>query len=402
MTVGRNVLRERLIAVLLVLGSVMATLALGELALRATGFSAAAFWAPDEVTGGRLRSGAAGWNRNEGVAYVQINSQGLRDREHSLDKPPGVYRIAVLGDSYAEAMQVGIDQAFWSLLPGQLESCGFAGGKRIETINFGVSGYGTAQELLTLRSRAWRYSPDLVLLAFFPGNDVRNNSKLLEPQRDRPFFVLRAGGLDLDNSFRKMPEFQEMLYRAQHFDALRQLRLYELARKLRMAADGAALRQNAPIAAAIAEGKANAPSLNEPGIDEEVLRPPPDAAWREAWEVTDRLIVQMGQEVHARGAQFLLAVLSMPSAVYPDPALRTHYAQARGIDDLLYPETHLLRLAQSQGIDAVGLGAPMQRHADATGAFLHGFPNTKPGFGHWNQAGHALAASLIARHLCPR
>ena len=49
-----------------------------------------------------------------------------------------------------------------------------------------------------------------------------------------------------------------------------------------------------------------------------------------------------------------------------------------------------------------GPPVPMQRQADATGVFLHGFRNTKPGFGHWNQAGHALAASLIARHLCPR
>src|SRR5437762_1953744 len=126
MTVGPNVLRERLIGVLLVLAGALAALALGEGALRATRFSYAAFWSPDEVAGGRLRPGAAGWNRTEGEAYVQINSQGLRDREHSLDKPPGVYRIAVLGDSYAEAMQVAIDEAFWSLLPAQLESCGFA------------------------------------------------------------------------------------------------------------------------------------------------------------------------------------------------------------------------------------------------------------------------------------
>jgi hypothetical protein len=32
--------------------------------------------------------------------------------------------------------------------------------------------------------------------------------------------------------------------------------------------------------------------------------------------------------------------------------------------------------------------------------FLHGFPNTRPGFGHWNEAGHALAARLIAARLC--
>ena len=68
-------------------------------------------------------------------------------------------------------------------------------------INFGVSGYGTAQELLTLRHYVWDYSPDIVLMAFLPGNDVRNNSKELEPEKLRPFFRLRDGELELDRSF---------------------------------------------------------------------------------------------------------------------------------------------------------------------------------------------------------
>src|SRR5436305_593359 len=83
---------------------------------------------------------------------VRISSQGLRDREHRIAKPAGTYRIAVLGDSYAEAMQVEMDHAFWALLPEKLKACGFAGGKSIETVNFGVSGYGTAHELLMLQN----------------------------------------------------------------------------------------------------------------------------------------------------------------------------------------------------------------------------------------------------------
>jgi hypothetical protein len=381
-----------------VLAGTAVALGLGELALRALGFSQPVFSSPDVVAGSRLRPGAAGWTHAEGAAYVRINSQGWRDREHSFEKPAGVYRIAVLGDSYAEAMQVPLEQAFWSLLPGQLGRCGFAPGREIEAINFGVSGYGTAQELVTLRERAWRYAPDLVLLAFFPGNDVRNNSKALEPDQQRPFFVLRGGGLELDESFRDAPRFRQKVRSAERFTALRDLRLYELMWKVR--AGNFRVHHNAPIAVALADGS-QVPSLNEAGLDENVLRPPADGAWREAWEVTDRLIVEMQQEVRAGGARFVLAVLSTPSAVYPDPALRKRYAEVLGIDDLFYPETRLLRLARENGIDAVGLGPEMQRYADATGSFLHGFPNSKPGFGHWNEAGHALAASLIARHLCP-
>jgi hypothetical protein len=395
----RGRLRERLIAALLVGGGLTLALVLGEAMLRAVDFSFPGFHAPDDIRGSRLRPGAEGWNRREGEVFVKINSQGLRDREHAVDKPRHVYRIAVLGDSYAEALQVEIEEAFWALLPQQLARCALAQGKQIEAINFGASGYGTAQQLLTLRHHAWTYAPDLVLLAFFPGNDVRNNSKALEPNKLRPFFVLREDGeLELDDSFRGAAEFLEHKRRGARFTALRELRLYELSRKLR-ATDGG-VRHNAPIAVALAEGRQDIPSLSEPGLDEHVLRRPPDAAWEEAWTITDKLIVAMHQEVRARGARFLLAVLSAPAVVYPDPVLRKRYAEFLRIDEPFYPERRLKQLGERHGFDVVLLGPDMQRQADATGEFLHGFPNGKLGFGHWNQAGHALGASLIGRHLC--
>jgi hypothetical protein len=388
--------RELLIRSLLVVSGTALALALAEGALRVAGFSFPALYTTDEVVGSRLRPGAAGWNRSEGEAYVRISSQGLRDREHAPGKPQDRYRIAVLGDSYAEALQVPLEQTFWAKLPQRLERCAFAPGRQVEPINFGVSGYGTAQQLLVLRERAWTFSPDLVLLAFFPGNDVRNNSRTLERDKARPFFVLRDGALELDPSFRESAEFRKR--RPGPFAALRDLRLYELTRKLRAARPGPRAH-NAPVAAALADGRHFA-GLAEPGLDENVMRAQVHEAWDEAWTVTEELIATMQREVRARGARFLLVVLSSPALVYPDRALRERYARLIGVDDLLYPETRLAQLARRHGFEAVMLGPQMQRHADATGSFLHGFPGGRPGFGHWNKDGHALAAELIARHLC--
>src|SRR5258708_9660810 len=143
--------------------SVALALVMGEAALRLVAFSYPNFWEPDPLTGSKLRPGMEGWQRDEGRSYVKISSQGLRDREHPIGKPAGTYRIAILGDSYAEAMQVELEQAFWALLPKKLEACGFAAGRRVEAVNFGVSGYGTANELLPLRTRVWQYSTDLVV-----------------------------------------------------------------------------------------------------------------------------------------------------------------------------------------------------------------------------------------------
>jgi hypothetical protein len=46
------------------------------------------------------------------------------------------------------------------------------------------------------------------------------------------------------------------------------------------------------------------------------------------------------------------------------------------------------------------LAPELQKRAEAGGVYYHGFSNTKPGFGHWNEAGHAAAAELIAERLC--
>jgi len=375
--------------------SIVVTLLLAEGALRVAGFSYPNFWQPDPLTGSRLRPGMEGWQRDEGRAFVKINTQGLRDREHAVAKPAGTYRIAVLGDSYAEAMQVDLERTFWSLLPEKLQSCGFAGGKRVETVNFGVSGYGTGHELLTLRERVWPYSPDMVLLAFFPGNDVRNNSRALEGEKGRAYFSLKDGKLFLDTAFRDDPEFVAKQHIAAHRAALQDLRLYQILRRVR-AGNIAQHFHNAPVAAALASGA----KLTEPGLDEQVFHEPREPKWQEAWDITDRLVVAAGEDTRQHGARFVLAVLSTPGSVYPDAQMRARYAESLGVKSLFYPEERLQRLGAQAGFEVLALAPQMQRQADAQHLFLHGFPNTKQGFGHWNEAGHALAAELIASELC--
>src|SRR4029078_8121917 len=131
-----------------------------------------------------------------------INSAGLRDREHPYAKPPNTFRIAVVGDSYPEAFPVEMQDAFWVLMEKQLQECGAFPGKTIEVINFGVSGYGTAQELITLREQVWKYSPDLVMLTVTTNNDISDNVRVLKKTNRVPYFVFQDGKLTLDDSFK--------------------------------------------------------------------------------------------------------------------------------------------------------------------------------------------------------
>jgi hypothetical protein len=384
-------MRRFLVPLALLAGSVVVALLAGELALRALGYSAPIWYQPDPKLGWALRPGVAGWFTREGRAYVEVNASGRRDGEVAPDKAKDVYRIAVLGDSYSEAMQVALGQAYWALLPQRLAACGFQPGMRIEVLNFGVSGYGTAQQYVMLETRAMRYRPDLVLLQFTNGNDVKDNSAALSEEKARPFFMLAAdGSLRVDDSFASSPGMRR--HESASFRAARRLadhsRVVQLVRSVR----------SLPIGKAHAGGGQE--SGVEQGLESVVLAPPRDRSWEESWRVTEALIARIGELAAGNGARLIVVTVPYAIQVHPDGKLRQTLQVKLGVPDLFYPDRRIEKLAQRTGILAVPLAPAMQPLAEASGAFYHGFQNVGMGRGHWNAEGHSAAADLIARALC--
>ena len=360
-----------------------------ELLLRLSDYSAPVWYQPDPRLGWTLRPGVQGLFTAEGRAHVSVNAAGFRDREHPLDKPEGVYRIAVLGDSYSEAMQVPVQAAYWAQLPAQLAACGFRRGREIEVLNFGVAGFGTAQQLLLLESVALRYRPDLVLLQFTNGNDVRNNSFALEEEKQRPFFGLDARGrLRVDDSFAASPAH---LRRASLSSTL-----------LRKASDRSRVVQllravsQAPL---LSRAHAGADAV-EAGLETAVLAAPRSALWEDAWRITEALIARTHELAARNGAAMLLVTVPYAVQVHPERRVRESLQAKLGVPDLFYPDRRLAAFAGKRGLPALALAPEMLRLAEAKGVALHGFKNAQPGFGHWNEQGHAAAAALIAQKLC--
>jgi hypothetical protein len=194
--------------IFLVLSSLIITICLVEATLRFIDFDYPTWQRLNENTGTEHYPGVEGWNRDEGENYIKINRDGMRGPVHIKKKPSNVFRVAVIGDSFAEGYQVPLEKTFSAILEKDLNKCMPYGNKKIEVINFGIGDHGTANELFVLREQAWHYEPDIVLLAFFSGNDIRNNSKVLEPQKIRPFFTLQNGELILDDSFKRTRAFE--------------------------------------------------------------------------------------------------------------------------------------------------------------------------------------------------
>jgi hypothetical protein len=387
-----------LIALGLLFGCVLA-----EIALRVAGYSYPEFYQPDEMRGYALRPNMEGWYRKEGAAYIHINSDGLRDREHTKTKLPNTIRIAVIGDSYPEALPVSIEETFWSLLAGKLEQCDAVGGRKIEVINFGVSGYGTAQELITLRERVWQYSPDIVMLAITTNNDISDNLRELKKTDQVPYFLDRDGKLTLDDSFRATRNFrwrQSALSQLgrwirDHSRVIQAINEGHHGFKIWLAARRA---RNAPPARSTQTQTAE-PAMEELGIDNVIYREPADQTWLDAWRVTEDLLVQMRDEVRSKGADLVVVTLSNGVQVYPDPSVRQIFMKRVGVSDLFYPDDRIRQLAEREHIPVITLAPEMQAYADLNKVFLHGFGNNQ-GNGHWNQLGHRVAGEIIARKLC--
>jgi hypothetical protein len=404
---NRKGLRKKL---LLVLFGLLMGLLMSEVFLRVIGYSYPIFYASDYYRGFSLRPGMAGHYQREGESEVRINSDGLRDREHTKAKPADTVRIALLGDSFAEAMHVPMEQTFWSLLERKLQECNLFPGKRVEVINFGVSGYGTAQELMTLRQKVWDYSPDIVMLAFTTFNDVYDNSRALSKTEEVPYFVYRNGELVYDASFRDSRQYRQRESRLSGFgrwfhDHLRIVQLVhyvQFTAKLRLTD----WRNRRRLAAAPSPAqttpstKPKAPfTAADIGIDNMIYLEPQDEDWKEAWRVTEGLIRQMRDEVNQKGAKFVLVTLSNAIQVYPDQLVRQKFMNYLGLNTMFYPNLRLKAVAARENFDFLDLAEPMQAYADQNRVFLHGFKSDL-GNGHWNANGHRVAAELIAQHLC--
>lgn len=104
---------------------------------------------------------------------VKVNPEGLRDRAFPA-KPLGTVRLLGLGDSFAFGWGVESHESFLKVLERLLRR---EDGTSIEVVNAGIPGFGTYEELQLLRAIGLRYEPDLVLLAFYEGNDHQNNGE---------------------------------------------------------------------------------------------------------------------------------------------------------------------------------------------------------------------------------
>lgn len=315
---------------------------------------------------------------------VQINSKGLRDAEYSHTKPAHTYRIAILGDSFTQAIHVPLEDTYQQQLEQHLNIKASSFVTRFEVINFGVGGFGTAQEYLVFRHHILLYHPDLVILAFTFGNDIFENSPMLNGRKYLPYLLPDEHGM-----LKYVPPAPVPVYMrfGQYWQSIPFVyyRLVDGNTRLEQLLRG------------IKRGDSNTG-----GIPFEYLMYAPEwePAWQDAWNLTIRILGQLAQEVAVE--QMSLLIMGIPDQIQVDPQIQQDVLN-------LYPEmrqslwvwekpNHLLSaFCQAQGLP----------YFDLTPAFQAALCEGSPPLyyhddGHWNPAGHHLAAKVLYQQLSER
>ncbi len=366
---------------------------LSEAGLRLAHVSYPSLYGADEDVGLWGRPFAQGYWRSEGFSRNRFNSGGLRDVEHSLQKPEGVFRIAVLGDSFTEALQVQMEESFPKVLETMLnkERGELFRGRSVEVLNFGISGAGTLKEKLILEKKAMPYTPDMVILAFFAGNDVRNNSCELERDPFRICSRMIKGTIVPDTSLWQSDAY--ISQRSWQRRMVQSLSDYSVTIQALNLLRVRFSRGQKKEAASFRSGREW--SGVEKGVSPEVFIPPETKVWQDAWHITEDAVTQIAGFLKERNIPLILLGVSSGVQVVPDAAVRKRFLKKFPGADFSYPDRRMEKLCAKLNIPYIPTVPPFLQEARQKGTFFHGFTNTQKGQGHWNRNGHRRAAELL-------
>jgi len=314
---------------------------------------------------------------------LRLNSRGMHDTEHPLDKPPHTTRILLLGDSFVQAIHVDERETAHQILEDTLNSQ--STGQTFEVTSAGVGGWGTGQQLLYYRAEGRQYEPDLVLLAMFLGNDVKDNLPgrgvtVAGINRYTPYFALTGDRLD-PAQWLFAPGLPPVMGEASALRHWANNALGKIHQQSRL------YQQLEPLVAV-------APT--QPSMLDFYLGN--NDTFDYAFDLTLALAAQLHTEVAADGADFGVVLIS-PIDLFDFTRMSTAEREAvyqelpgmRRAEDIEPPNRQITDRLARRGIPVLDLFPPFLRQLEQTDKTFY-FQQDK----HWNVAGNRLAGEIMA------
>ncbi len=297
--------------------------------------------------------------RDEIAAPYAINAQGWNSGsgDYAIPRRPGVPRVAVVGDSYVEALQVPFDRSVGERLAAALGN----GANLPEVDRFGISGAPLSQYVQIAEREVVRYRPDWVVVLLVH-NDFDESYRFKPGRYTSSFLKFRVGDGQVLGDIAPEP------WLPGRFDALRRTATARFFLYRWQARPDFLIDLLLPQAQAAAGFAANADIVT-------IL-----ADRRTVEAVTEHAFGRLDAAARTIGARVLLAMDADRFAIY------------RGQESLA---SELNRLAAA--------AAARQRvpFVDLERAFMADWRTRRQRFDydadhHWNEHGHAVAAEAIA------
>ena len=317
----------------------------------------------------------------ERVRDFRLNSRALRTKEYTREKPAGVSRIVVLGDSFTWGSGGVPYESLWHR---RFEAALRAEGHDAEVLALGWTGAGPRFELRMWQVEGAHLAPDLVVLAFFVGNDF----------------------IEVSDTLREWSVLDSLSARLFVARLVRNVRLAD--RSLIRVVHAGEVADASPPGGRVVPSSAPAYDPRRPQFPPEVFdriewhrmaicgtRREPE--YRAALLRVERIVAQLAAEVESVGAELVLMVI--PDEYQVDAELRARLLAAVGADpadfDLERPQRDLRALCEREGIACLDLLPTFRAHA-ADGP-LYRLRDT-----HWNEEGNALAGRCLYAFLAER
>jgi lysophospholipase L1-like esterase len=343
-------------------------------------FGARPCWTrPDPVLHYRFVPGAKYWSKKENDHPItgRINRYGWRDKEWQLHKRPDEYRIAVLGDSFVEGYEVELDSTFHKLTERNWNRGGIC---KIELMNFGRSDFTQTEELLVLKSDVRQFSPDMVIVFFYPGNDIDEVRRATSSSFNRPFYTSKTGGeLVLDTSFSKTAEFK----------------VRSIVNKLQRRSALISLIAERYVAFKESRSENVHRSKIEGGNKQDGIHgylslctQNPNASYLQSYSLNKRLIGIMAEFCKENGFHFMLVCQDIPTYI---PEKEKKLISVNSTFYTNFFEDDLKHQAKLLNVEYLGLQRVFRRVHQTEGVELHWF--------HWNYRGHRVVAEALSSKL---
>ncbi len=324
------------------------------------------------------------------IQNIKFNGEGFRATPEPVDPK---YKIGILGDSYAEAMQIpnGLDVS--SRLSNLLNA---------RVFNEGIGGANIIKEFAIYTNSTRAKQPNLVLLLLYGTNDILDsNCKFLDRKAkmlglDSHETCALQGPSNASIRPPKPPKDLTPEVQPRKPKSLREMTkfwcrscdlVYGFARQIGYVTDG----------------DMNLVTGDQINLPQTLLEASMQSEVRDAWLITKIMLGKFKDQVHADNAQLIIVLIPNHSQISPTwkNEYRSYFGQPppTGYDPGLH-EQQLLDVSRELNIPIISLSEHFRQYQAE-----HQLPFPYLSYrcdGHWNPLGHFLAASIVAEFLAGR